>query len=136
MSTSSYCLFMAQLQPHSPPKLPPSLLNVSRTGTNEDFFVIRPVRFSRNDANMAQGGTSTSVRDMHHSLNATNINGTVDIHYYHTQARSQTPPLPTHNIPFDQNTHFINREDIFSKLSIKCNGRAARVALVGLGGVG
>ena len=85
---------------------------------------------------MSQAGVSTSVRDIQYGIAAANISGTVGIHYHHPQARPQTPPLPTHNIPFDRNTHFVNREDIFSQISIKCAGQASRTALVGLGGVG
>jgi hypothetical protein len=50
--------------------------------------------------------------------------------------RPETPPLPFAAIPFSRDPDFVNRVDILDQVDQRCSEPAARVALVGLGGVG
>ncbi len=50
--------------------------------------------------------------------------------------RPETPPAPFSTIPFSHDPDFVNREDILDQIEKRCSEEAARVALVGLGGVG
>ncbi|KAL2132844.1 hypothetical protein VTI74DRAFT_3243 [Chaetomium olivicolor] len=50
--------------------------------------------------------------------------------------RRETPPAPFATIPFSPDPDFVNREDILRQIDERCSEPAARVALVGLGGVG
>ncbi|KAK4097639.1 hypothetical protein N658DRAFT_569223 [Parathielavia hyrcaniae] len=50
--------------------------------------------------------------------------------------RRETPPVPFATIPFSRDPDFVNRGDILSQIEQRCSVPAARVALVGLGGVG
>ena len=51
-------------------------------------------------------------------------------------AQPETPPQPFALIPFCRDPDFVNREDIVDQIHQRCSEPAARVALVGLGGVG
>ncbi|KAK3690585.1 hypothetical protein B0T22DRAFT_491771 [Podospora appendiculata] len=48
----------------------------------------------------------------------------------------ETPPQPFATIPFSRDLDFVNRGDILDQIDERCSKPAARVALVGLGGVG
>ncbi|KAK3687150.1 P-loop containing nucleoside triphosphate hydrolase protein [Podospora appendiculata] len=48
----------------------------------------------------------------------------------------ETPPKPFATIPFSRDPDFVNRGDILDQIDERCSEPAARVALVGLGGVG
>ena len=50
--------------------------------------------------------------------------------------RPETPPPPFATIPFSRDPDFVNRGDILGQIDQRCSEPAARVALVGLGGVG
>ena len=50
--------------------------------------------------------------------------------------RQETPPAPFASIPFSRDPDFVNRGDILNQIDQRCSEPAARVALVGLGGVG
>jgi hypothetical protein len=49
--------------------------------------------------------------------------------------RLETPPPPSAIIPFSRDPDFVNRGDILNQIDKRCSEPAARVALVGLGGV-
>nr|POF13844.1 hypothetical protein CFP56_02868 [Quercus suber] len=53
-----------------------------------------------------------------------------------TLARAETPPKPSSNIPFARDPDFINRKDLTLQIDAILSAPAARVALVGIGGVG
>jgi hypothetical protein len=50
--------------------------------------------------------------------------------------RRETPLIPFATIPFSRDPDFVNRGDILDQIDHRCSEPAARVALVGLGGVG
>ncbi|KAK3688933.1 hypothetical protein B0T22DRAFT_512886 [Podospora appendiculata] len=50
--------------------------------------------------------------------------------------RPETPPKPFATIPFSRDPDFVNRGNIVDQIDERCSKPAARVALVGLGGVG
>lgn len=53
-----------------------------------------------------------------------------------TLATAQTLRAPFSTIPFSQDPDFVPRGDVLDQLFEACSHPAARVALVGLGGVG
>ncbi|KAK3394969.1 P-loop containing nucleoside triphosphate hydrolase protein [Podospora didyma] len=50
--------------------------------------------------------------------------------------RPETPPQPFATIPFSRDPDFVNCGDILDQIDKRCSEPAARVAVVGLGGVG
>jgi hypothetical protein len=50
--------------------------------------------------------------------------------------RLETVPTPTSTMPFRRNPDFVDRGSILSQIHERCSVPAARIALVGLGGVG
>ncbi|KAK4207944.1 kinesin light chain 3 [Rhypophila decipiens] len=50
--------------------------------------------------------------------------------------RPETPPQPFATIPFSRDPDFIDRGDILDQINQRCSEPGARVALVGLGGLG
>ncbi len=50
--------------------------------------------------------------------------------------RPETPPAPFASIPFSRDPDFVNCGDILDQIDKRCSEPAARVAIVGLGGVG
>ncbi|KAK3947546.1 kinesin light chain [Pseudoneurospora amorphoporcata] len=54
--------------------------------------------------------------------------------YYGQRLETPSPPFAT--IPFSRDPDFVNRGDILDQIDQRCSEPAARVALVGLGGVG
>nr|POF13619.1 isoform 2 of kinesin light chain [Quercus suber] len=53
-----------------------------------------------------------------------------------TLARPETPPKPTSNVPYRRDPNFVKRATLTEHICAKLSEPAARVALVGLGGVG
>ncbi|KAB5581160.1 hypothetical protein GE09DRAFT_464613 [Coniochaeta sp. 2T2.1] len=53
-----------------------------------------------------------------------------------TWLETPTPPPPCANIPFFRDSDFVERGEILDQVDKRCSEPAARVALVGLGGVG
>ncbi|KAF2274070.1 uncharacterized protein EI97DRAFT_135170 [Westerdykella ornata] len=61
--------------------------------------------------------------------------------HYHSTANlvklaAQPPPVPRSTVPYREDIHFVDRKFLTIQLSAKCEEPAARVALVGPGGVG
>ncbi|KAK4237153.1 kinesin light chain [Achaetomium macrosporum] len=54
----------------------------------------------------------------------------------HIHQRPETPPAPFATIPFSPDPDFVSRGDILDRMDKRCSEPAARVALVGLSGVG
>jgi len=50
--------------------------------------------------------------------------------------RVETPPTPLSTVPFRRDLDYVQRGSLFDKITSKLASPAARVALVGLGGVG
>ena len=50
--------------------------------------------------------------------------------------QAETPPEPTSNVPFRRDPDFVERGDLLDQIRVKISQPAARVALVGLGGIG
>lgn len=50
--------------------------------------------------------------------------------------RPETPPSPLSTVPFPRDPDFVDRGSLLSEIDQKLASPAARVALVGLGGVG
>jgi len=54
-----------------------------------------------------------------------------------TTERPETPPTPASTIlPFDRDPDYVQRGSLLEEIGVKLSRPAARVALVGLGGVG
>ncbi|EON69996.1 hypothetical protein W97_09262 [Coniosporium apollinis CBS 100218] len=64
-------------------------------------------------------------------VNSGNINN-----YYGGVPEQQAKREPFSTVPFNQDPHFVDRGDTLEQIHEKCSYPAARVALVGLGGVG
>lgn len=52
------------------------------------------------------------------------------------QERPEIPPSPLSTVPFRPDPDFVQREELLDQIHEKCSAPAARIALVGLGGVG
>ena len=50
--------------------------------------------------------------------------------------RPETPPEPSSSVPFRRDADFVERGDLLERIGIRLSQPAARVALVGLGGIG
>ena len=50
--------------------------------------------------------------------------------------RAETPPSPSSTVPFRLDADFVSRGTIQMEIERRCADGAARVALVGIGGVG
>ncbi|KAK3614952.1 hypothetical protein LTR22_027617, partial [Elasticomyces elasticus] len=57
-------------------------------------------------------------------------------HKYLPPERADTPPEPTSNVPFRRDPDFVERGDLLDRISAQVSRPAARVAVVGLGGIG
>ncbi|KAK5109370.1 hypothetical protein LTR85_002864 [Meristemomyces frigidus] len=57
-------------------------------------------------------------------------------HNYPPPERADTPPEPTSNVPFRRDPDFVERGDLLDRISAEVSRPAARVAVVGLGGIG
>ncbi|KAK4243178.1 kinesin light chain, partial [Corynascus novoguineensis] len=62
--------------------------------------------------------------------------GTISAEFHLPPERAETPPAPFATIPFSRDPDFVDRGDVLDQLRRRCSEPAARVALVGLGGVG
>ncbi|KAK3898721.1 hypothetical protein C8A05DRAFT_37691, partial [Staphylotrichum tortipilum] len=62
--------------------------------------------------------------------------GSINAEFHLPPERRETPPAPSATIPFSRDPDFVNRGDILDQIDQRCSEPAARVALVGLGGVG
>ncbi|KAK3364216.1 P-loop containing nucleoside triphosphate hydrolase protein, partial [Lasiosphaeria hispida] len=62
--------------------------------------------------------------------------GIINAAFHLPPERPETPPQPFAIIPFFRDPDFVNRGDILDQIDQRCSKPAARVALVGLGGVG
>jgi hypothetical protein len=62
--------------------------------------------------------------------------GTMNQVVYLLAERPETPPQPFATIPFSRDPDFVDRGDILDRINERCSKPAARIALVGLGGVG
>ncbi|KAK4161920.1 P-loop containing nucleoside triphosphate hydrolase protein [Cladorrhinum sp. PSN259] len=62
--------------------------------------------------------------------------GTINAEFHLPPERPETPPQPFATIPFSRDSDFVDRGDILEQINQLCSEPAARVALVGLGGVG
>ncbi len=50
--------------------------------------------------------------------------------------RPKMPPKPYFTVPFSRNVNFLDHGDILTQIFGICSGKATRVALVGVGGIG
>jgi len=50
--------------------------------------------------------------------------------------RTETPPAPLSSVPFRRDPDYVQRGPLLEEVTSKLSRPAARVALVGLGGVG
>ncbi|KAJ5379442.1 hypothetical protein N7509_012561, partial [Penicillium cosmopolitanum] len=62
-------------------------------------------------------------------------NGSVNAEIYLAPQRPETPPGPCSTVPFNRDPEFVNRGTLLSQIREK-SSQSARIALVGLGGVG
>ncbi|KAK4640934.1 hypothetical protein QC761_0097040 [Podospora bellae-mahoneyi] len=62
--------------------------------------------------------------------------GTIYNTFPQAPERPETPPRPFATIPFSRDPDFVDRGDILEQIDRRCSEPAARVALVGLGGIG
>ncbi|KAK4183100.1 kinesin light chain, partial [Podospora australis] len=62
--------------------------------------------------------------------------GSINTEFHLPPERPETPPKPFATIPFSRDLDFVDRGDILDQVDRRCSEPAARVALVGLGGVG
>ncbi|KAK4206181.1 hypothetical protein QBC37DRAFT_142358 [Rhypophila decipiens] len=62
--------------------------------------------------------------------------GSITTEFHLPPERPETPPQPFPTIPFSRDPYFVNRGDILEQIDRRFSEPAARVALVGLGGVG
>ncbi|KAK4119841.1 TPR-like protein, partial [Parathielavia appendiculata] len=62
--------------------------------------------------------------------------GSINTEFHLPPERPESPPAPFAIIPFSRDPDFVNRGDILDQIDQRCSEPAARVALVGLGGVG
>ncbi|KAJ5113389.1 hypothetical protein N7456_001923 [Penicillium angulare] len=63
-------------------------------------------------------------------------NGQMDVHIHSAPEIPETPPSPQLCIPFPPNSDFIDRVTLSNDIHQKASRAAARVAVVGLGGIG
>ncbi|KAK4451207.1 kinesin light chain [Podospora aff. communis PSN243] len=62
--------------------------------------------------------------------------GSITTEFHLPPERPETPPKPFATIPFSRDPDFVDRGDILEQIDRRCSEPAARIALVGLGGVG
>ncbi|KAF5122381.1 hypothetical protein E5D57_012858 [Metarhizium anisopliae] len=82
--------------------------------------------------------TAISFGDANSGFQAGTINGPVstEIHHHPATERLETPPNPSILIPFSRDKDFVDRDGILDQICQTCSQPGARIALVGLGGVG
>ncbi|KAK4032308.1 kinesin light chain [Parachaetomium inaequale] len=79
---------------------------------------------------------SASFGPQNHGLQVGQNYGPISAEFHLPPERPETPPSPFATIPFSRDPDFVNRGDILDQVDQRCSAPAARVALVGLGGVG
>ncbi|GAB7335948.1 hypothetical protein MBLNU13_g08192t2 [Cladosporium sp. NU13] len=81
---------------------------------------------------------NTIFADGNHGLQAGTITGPVNTEFHqHAPEAPETPPSPASTIlPFESDPDYVQRGSLLEQISVKLSRSAARVALVGLGGVG
>ncbi|KAK4149742.1 P-loop containing nucleoside triphosphate hydrolase protein [Chaetomidium leptoderma] len=62
--------------------------------------------------------------------------GSINAEFHLPPERRETPPGPIAAIPFSRDPDFVNRGDLLDQIDRRCCEPAARVAIVGLGGIG
>ncbi|KAJ5667462.1 hypothetical protein N7507_003326 [Penicillium longicatenatum] len=78
--------------------------------------------------NISMNGTNDGMQV---AYNSGQIN-----HYVSPPERAQTPPEPHSTVPFSRNPDFVDRGTLLEDIHEKCSAPDARIALVGMGGVG
>ncbi|OAL06354.1 TPR-like protein [Phaeosphaeriaceae sp. SRC1lsM3a] len=79
---------------------------------------------------------SISFGDANAGFQASYINGAVNNAFHLPPERPETPPPPSIVIPFARDDDFVDRGTLVDEIHRKCARPDARIALVGLGGVG
>ncbi|KAJ4290127.1 hypothetical protein N0V88_006634 [Collariella sp. IMI 366227] len=79
---------------------------------------------------------SASFGPQNHGLQVGQNYGPISAKFHLPPERPVTPPSPFASIPFSRDPDFVNRGEILDQIEQRCSEPAARVALVGLGGVG
>ncbi|KAF2016700.1 hypothetical protein BU24DRAFT_441689 [Aaosphaeria arxii CBS 175.79] len=79
---------------------------------------------------------TASFGDMNYGVQAGIINGDVNTMINLPPERRETPPEPSIVIPFARDADFVDRGTLLDEICERCAQPNARIALVGLGGVG
>ncbi|KAF2015155.1 hypothetical protein BU24DRAFT_493604, partial [Aaosphaeria arxii CBS 175.79] len=79
---------------------------------------------------------TASFGDMNYGVQAGIINGDVNPMINLPPERRETPPQPSIVIPFARDADFVDRGTLLDEFRERCTQPNARIALVGLGGVG
>ncbi|GAB7336874.1 hypothetical protein MBLNU13_g00433t3 [Cladosporium sp. NU13] len=80
---------------------------------------------------------NTTFADGNHGFQAGTITGPVNALFHHdAPERAETPPTPFSTVPFRRDPDFVQRGPLLEEVTTKLSRPAARVALVGMGGVG
>ncbi|KAF2008243.1 hypothetical protein BU24DRAFT_469122 [Aaosphaeria arxii CBS 175.79] len=79
---------------------------------------------------------TASFGDMNYGVQAGIINGDVNPMINLPPERRETPPQPSIVIPFARDADFVDRGTLLDEFCERCTQPNARIALVGLGGVG
>ncbi|KAF2008328.1 putative kinesin [Aaosphaeria arxii CBS 175.79] len=79
---------------------------------------------------------TASFGDMNYGVEAGIINGDVNPMINLPPERRETPPQPSIVIPFSRDADFVDRGTLLDEFRERCTQPNARIALVGLGGVG
>ncbi|GAB7336885.1 hypothetical protein MBLNU13_g00805t2 [Cladosporium sp. NU13] len=80
---------------------------------------------------------NTTFADGNYGLQAGTITGHVNTEFHHhAPERAETPPAPLSTVPFRRDPDYVERGPLLEEIASKLSRPAARVALVGLGGVG
>ncbi|KAJ5620527.1 P-loop containing nucleoside triphosphate hydrolase protein [Penicillium lagena] len=80
--------------------------------------------------------TSISFGKENSGLQAGIVNGNVTAQFYLPAERPETPPKPLSTVPFRRDPDFVDRGRLLYQIHEKSSTPGARIALVGLGGVG
>ncbi|GAB7336862.1 hypothetical protein MBLNU13_g00427t2 [Cladosporium sp. NU13] len=90
------------------------------------------------DGDAPSRSINTTFADGNHGFQAGTITGPVHTEFHqHAPEAPETPPNPASTIlPFESDPDYVQRGSLLEQISVKLSRLAARVALVGLGGVG
>ncbi|KAK4653927.1 LOW QUALITY PROTEIN: hypothetical protein QC762_0088630 [Podospora pseudocomata] len=105
------------------------------------YLIVKPkfsLRFRHADKLRIESAMPDSYRfgDYNNGFQVGTNRGTIYNTFPQAPERSETPPRPFATIPFSRDPDFVNRGDILEQIDRRCSEPAARVALVGLGGIG